>query len=204
MSQTWKTGWVCVEEWPESIRHMKYLMRLKGWMTKTPLSSWRMHSCSTATSLPYTYNDCLFSWGRSRALHPQVATVHPTAGPFSFSIVPTSVPSDPLNAQVILSLFLLLLILLLRISGVWLVQSGPDLPSWSQGNFPWMLPTSGLFEAVWSEASGYPPFCSLPPCLSLSTSAPTSSLHFFSFSSQLINYSGSASHPHMNQAMSKA
>lgn len=45
-------------------------MGLKGWMTSIPLSLCLAHSSSTATSLPYTYNDCRFSWGRSRSLHP--------------------------------------------------------------------------------------------------------------------------------------
>lgn len=46
-----------------------YLKGLNGWMTKTPLSLCLIHSFSTATSLPYTYRDCLFNWGSSRFLH---------------------------------------------------------------------------------------------------------------------------------------
>lgn len=95
-------GGVSVQDRPASIKHVKYLMRLNGWMTKTPLSSCRMHSFSTAISLPYTYSDCLFSCGRSRALHPQVAVVHPTVGPLSFSMARARTPSDQPNARAIL------------------------------------------------------------------------------------------------------
>lgn len=71
----------------------------------------------------------------------------------------------------------------------------PDLLSWSQGNFPCRLPTSGFIGAEWREASGHPPFSlppSLPPYLPASHSSlpPSPSafslyfcpLHFFSSS----------------------
>lgn len=184
-------------------------MRLNGWMTKTPLCSCRMHSFSTAVSLPYTYRDCLFSCGRSRALHPQVALVHPTVGPFSFSMVRLGSPliswrHRPSSLCGRCCFFC---------SGQGRSDStSPDLPSWSQGNFPSRLQTSGLVEAVWSEASGYPPFGSLPSFLPPSLPpSPSASLYFcphptpplLFFFSQLINYSGSVSHPHMNQVMSR-
>lgn len=73
----------------------EYLIGLKGWMTKTPLCSCRMHSFSTAISLPYTYSDCLFSCGRSRARHPQVAVVYPAAGPLAFSMACWCSPPRP-------------------------------------------------------------------------------------------------------------
>lgn len=109
--RTKSEGGVSAEAWPESIKYIEYLMRLKGWMTKTPLSSCRMHSFSTAISLPYTYRDCLFSCGSSRALHPQVAVVHPTVGPFSFSMVPLRRPSVQPNVRVILPQWLQLALL---------------------------------------------------------------------------------------------
>lgn len=152
-------------------------MRLNGWMTKIPLSSCRMHSFSTAISLPYTYSDCLFSCGRSRALHPQVAVVHPTVGPFSFSMARTRTPLVSRTHRP----SSLCCCGRLCSGQVESDSTSPDLPSWSQGNFPSRLPTSGLIEAAWSEESGHPPF-SLPLRQPLSISAPTAPFHFFSFS----------------------
>lgn len=174
-----------MHDWPQSIRYIKYLMRLKGWMTKTPLSSCRIHSFSTATSLPYTYRDCLFSCGRSRALHPQLALVHATLGPFNFSMANfSSLWSAECHPPLCYCCFCL--------SWGWVEpdSTSSDLSYWSQGNILTRLPTSGLIEAVRSEASGYPPFCSIPPSLPPSAPSPSASLyfcptpplHFFSFS----------------------
>lgn len=192
-----------MHDWPQSIRYIKYLMRLKGWMTKTPLSSCRIHSFSTATSLPYTYRDCLFSCGRSRALHPQLALVHATLGPFNFSMANfSSLWSAECHPPLCYCCFCLF--------WGWVEpdSTSSDLSYWSQGNILTSLPTSGLIEAARSEASGYPPFCSIPPslrtlsvCLSLFLPhSPPALLFFFT---QLINYSVSVSHPHINQAVSR-
>ena len=159
-------------------------MRLNGWMTKTPLSSCRMHSFSTAISLPYTYRDCLFSCGRSKALHPQVAVVHPAVGPFSFSMVR---PGSPMISHRPCSLCCCrrcCCCCCFFCSGqVESDSTSPDLPSWSQGNFPSRLPTSGLLKLrgvrrVDTRLST--PSLSLRQPLSIS--APTPSLHSFSFS----------------------
>lgn len=160
-------------------------MRLNGWMTKTPLSSCRRHSFSTAISLPYTYRDWRLSCGRSRALHPQVAVVHPTPGPLSFSMIPPS----PSKAMILGSAVCGIHPPSAAAAQSYLGQvesdsSRPDLLSWSQGNFPCRLTTSGSIGAEWSEASGHPP-CSL--CL-VSPSLPPSR-------SPYIPSSPPASHP---------
>lgn len=180
-------------------------MRLKGWMTKTPLSSCRIHSFSTATSLPYTYRDCLFSCGRSSALHPQVPLLHPAPGPFSFSMAslgPLSSavrPGHPPSGCFCSSSL---------VSG-WVDSNSIGVLTCPLGHHVFLHQASqpqGFTEAVWSEASGYQPFCflplSIPPSLTASLyfcPYPIPALFFFS---QLINYSVSVSHPHMNQVMS--
>lgn len=63
----------------------RYLKGLNGWITKTPFSLCLIHSCSTATSLPYTYRDCLFNWGSSRFLH-AAQLKHPRVPGACFSI----------------------------------------------------------------------------------------------------------------------
>lgn len=153
-------------------------MRLNGWMTKTPLCSCRMHSFSTAISLPYTYRDCLFSCGRSRALHPQVAVVHPTVGPFSFSMAPHSNPSDQPNAQAILPP--LLQLVLLRTSGVWLpVLTSPlgHKVIFHQGSQPQdLLELCGVRRVDTRLSPSLPP--SLSVCLSLFLPPPHPSTSF--------------------------
>lgn len=177
-------------------------------MTKTPLCSCRLHSCSTAISLPYTYSDCRFSCGRSRARHPQVAVVHLAAGPFTFSM--TRLRSPLRSAE----------------------RAGHPPPAaaaaaaaedkWSLRmpvlTFPLghkVIFHQGLqnLRAYWScvERSKWIRACSLArslapspaPSLPSCAPAPTPPLRSFSFAPQLINYSVSVSHPHMNQAMSR-
>lgn len=97
-------------------------MGLKGWMTKTPLCSCRMHSFSTAISLPYTYRDCLLSCGRSRARHPQVAVLYPAMGPLALSMAWRCSPPPPDQPEVVSILTLLLLWMLLgpgQSKGTW-------------------------------------------------------------------------------------
>lgn len=69
------------KNWPSR----QYLKGLNGWMTKTPFSLCLIHAFSTATSLPYTYRDCLFNWGSSRFLHASQLK-HPWAPGACFSI----------------------------------------------------------------------------------------------------------------------
>lgn len=143
-------------------------MRLNGWMTKTPLSSCRMHSFSTAISLPYTYRDCRFSCGRSRALHPQVDVVHPAVGPFSFSMVR---PGSPMISHRPCSLCCCRCCCFFCSGQVESESTSPDLPSRSQGNFPSRLPTSGLLKLRGvRRVDTRLPAPSLPPSLSVSLS----------------------------------
>lgn len=94
----------------------EYLIGLNGWMTKTPLCSCRIHSFSTAISLPYTYRDCLFSCGRSRARHPQVAVVYPAVGPLGFSMAMVVALDQPKLLSILTRLLRLLRLLwLLRL-----------------------------------------------------------------------------------------
>lgn len=69
------------KNWPSR----QYLKGLNGWMTKTPFSLCLIHAFSTATSLPYTYRDCLFNWGSSRFRHASQLK-HPWAPGACFSI----------------------------------------------------------------------------------------------------------------------
>lgn len=121
-------------------------------------------------------------------------------GTFEFLHWQSSAPSDQLKAQAIPLWLLLLLRLLLRISTA--DSSSSKLPPWSQGIFTSSLPTAGLSEAVWSEWSKWIPASPLCPCLSLLLPLFIFALTTALYSSHLINYSVSVSHPQMNQAMS--